>query len=842
MSESLHAQHVDTRRTAVKGIRSETKDEAVYTLDPLEVTISGLDSSKDNFQDTLDRETLTAFGSQNATNALNTLSGVALEFDQGDARFVIIRGTAPALNNITINGIPVASTSAESRAAQLDVLEIEGFESIELTKVLRPEHPADSIGGLINFTSSSAFDYPERHALLNGGLTYHKLSDQFGGQTSARFSDRFLDNTLGVFLSTSYSKRGLGSDAVEADPFTDDGFGTVPGGSLEYQEFDLDREKIGVSANIEYQPNKRNRFFARVSYNELTDDEARQSAIIDYENALEEGSLSKTGNTVVFTNNTFGPDSEDDDLEFATELQQKDVTVRQILLNLGGEHKINRWNIDYALGLSYAEENESETSVAYELDGTVDSASLLNATSDTPSLRYTSGTANPADANDYEFDEAVIEQVDSEETNWNAQINFARSFKAEWLSEIKSGLLFQFKDKETDVETIEFKDQPNSFDSLRADSNTRDFLNTQIPFVSPSMSDQFLAEQGAFTAERELEESIGGDYQSDENIYASYLQAATQWKQFEFLAGVRLEFTDFESTSAVFDESLSAPYPNRMRGNDYFNVLPGLHLTYRSKDTIDSTDAWTIRSAWTNTLARPGFEETKAGQIQLDDFVEIGNPSLDALESSNLDLSVTYDHITYGTITVGAFYKDLKNQTVSRVVFKNVDADPELEEVRTFSNSPSGHLQGLETSFEIPLAALSDSLSPFFLSGSATIIDSNSEIEDRTGDQPLLKQSDFVGKAALTWNHKGVLAKLSYNYRSEYLDEFGEEETEDEYNQARYQLDFSCSYAPTDSIILYGNIYNLTNEPIVIRYKGSNALSEYEEFGTFITVGIKYIF
>jgi len=797
--------------------------EEAYELDSY-VVRSAADWSSNQFS----RDDFAKFGQQNAAEALRSVSGVSVELDQGDARFIIIRGVDPSLNNITVNGLPVASTSAESRAAQLDVLELEGVESIELTKVLRPDQPADSVGGQVDFQTASAFDFAEQHLILGGAGHYHELSDQFGGQGNVRFCDRFMDGKLGVFLSASYSDRGLGSDALEVDSFEelDDGF--VPS-AIEYKEFDLQREKIGASFNIEYQLNPRTLFFMRGSLNQLEDEEYSQRWSVDFEDALENDNLSLVGDALSVLDTS--------DLEIAQGSERKDARVRQFLLNLGGEHQVNRWEFDYALGVAHGEEREEETVLSYVLDDAVGSATLNSLSDSIPRTALTPGVGNAADASGYVFDEAETELVDAEETNLNLSLNVARSFRPEWLNEIKSGLLFQFKDRETDVEVYEFENEPDALSGLIQSSN-RDRFDTGFPGISSSLSDLFDANQGGFDSERNLEESIGGDFTSDEDVYAGYLQAEFSYGQFELLVGARVEVTDFESTGADFDESLGdGPFPGRTRGNGYTNILPGVHLSYYSKDRIDSTDAWTLKLAWTNTIARPGFEETKAGSITLDDFVEIGNPELDPLESTNYDLLVRYDHFKFGAVGLELFYKDLENLTISRLTNINDDIQQ-----RTFENSPNGYVQGVELSYETPLELFPAPFDGFYFSCSAAFLDGESSISGRRGKQELLRQSDFVGKAGLTWSYRNFLAQLTYNYRSSYLDEFGDVRDEDEFVEARGQLDCSFSIAPTDSWLCYLNIQNITNEPVEFRFRNPDRVTEYEEFGALFTLGVRYSF
>ncbi|MBT9526060.1 MAG: TonB-dependent receptor plug domain-containing protein, partial [Rhizobacter sp.] len=59
---------------------------------------------------------------KNAAEALQRVPGVSIERDQGEGRYVRVRGLGPDLNAVTINGSLVPSPERDRRAVMLDVL------------------------------------------------------------------------------------------------------------------------------------------------------------------------------------------------------------------------------------------------------------------------------------------------------------------------------------------------------------------------------------------------------------------------------------------------------------------------------------------------------------------------------------------------------------------------------------------------------------------------------------------------------------------------------------------------------------------------------------------------
>lgn len=71
---------------------------------------------------------------ENVAEAVQRLPGISVERDQGEGRFVSVRGLGPDLNSVTINGTLVPSPESERRAVALDVLPSELVQSLSVIK------------------------------------------------------------------------------------------------------------------------------------------------------------------------------------------------------------------------------------------------------------------------------------------------------------------------------------------------------------------------------------------------------------------------------------------------------------------------------------------------------------------------------------------------------------------------------------------------------------------------------------------------------------------------------------------------------------------------------------
>lgn len=150
----------------------------------------------------------------NAAEALQRIPGLSVERDQGEGRFVSVRGIAPDLNSVTINGTLVPSPEGDRRAVALDVLPSELVQSLSVVKTLTPDMDANSLGGTIEVESLSAFDHDGLFYSISGEGSHDdnvgKTSPKFSGAFSNRFSLGDGVDNFGVAAALSWQERDFG--------------------------------------------------------------------------------------------------------------------------------------------------------------------------------------------------------------------------------------------------------------------------------------------------------------------------------------------------------------------------------------------------------------------------------------------------------------------------------------------------------------------------------------------------------------------------------------------------------------------------------------------------------
>lgn len=215
---------------------------------------------------------------ENVAEAVQRLPGVSVERDQGEGRFVSVRGLGPDLNSVTINGTLVPAPESERRAVALDVLPSELVQSLSVIKTLTPDMDANSLGGTVDVKSLSAFDHNGLFYTGSSEASYDKNTSQTSPKFSGAISDRFslgdgIDN-FGVAAALSWQKRDFGSDNVETGGAWDFEQGSRLE-EFEQRDYDIRRERAGGGLNFDYKPDDSSSYYLRTLYSRYKDSETQ---------------------------------------------------------------------------------------------------------------------------------------------------------------------------------------------------------------------------------------------------------------------------------------------------------------------------------------------------------------------------------------------------------------------------------------------------------------------------------------------------------------------------------------------------------------------------------------
>ena len=772
---------------------------------------------------------------QNAAEALQRLPGLSIQRDQGEGRFVAIRGIDPNLNNVTINGLNVPSPEAGVRSVAMDVIPSELISSLEVSKTVTPDMDANAVGGSIEVKSLSAFDREGKSYSVTAQTSYNELQEAVSPKISGSYSDIFILNNgyeLGVAGALSWRKREFGSENVETDggwsvievedAETGDDVEVFSAEEIEQRQYFVERERTGLALNLDLRTSVTDSYYLRSFFSQFSDDEYR----LRNEYKLDKGAIDLTSHSD--TTATYQDASMDRDTKDRVETQEITSLVA------GGEHQLNTWFVEYQAGYSKSTEEEPD-----RLDVSFEGKDLelgYLTTGDIPQLTQ---SANTHDLSNFELDEVVYENNLAEDEEFSLALDISKSFIWQNNSgEFKFGGKYRSREKlnSTSVNIYDggFDDvTAEEFNSGNVDYSLGDFgdglSRTDIQKFVTTNKDNFDFNQ----LESEIE-SLGNSYNSSEDVFAAYAMVSIDIDKWQFITGLRYEGSEFETKGNKVellvdeindDETVSINTWQVAKDYNYF--LPSLNIRYTASEKLIA------RFAYTQTIARPTFKDSAAfqlietevteddGEIETERKAEVGNPDLDPYESQNLDFSVHYYPGYIGVLSAGIFYKDIDNYIVSTDVKDNGLWDG-FEEVIQPVNGGAASLTGIELAWNKTFD------SGFLLGANSTFVDA---------DSGLPNQSDIIANLMLGFENNSFSTRLSASYKSKVF--LFEENDASVYEDDHAQLDFSSKYHVSDSVQVYFNASNLTDEPLYLYHGVKQYNYQYEQYGRTFEFGIK---
>lgn len=789
-----------------------------------------LKRASDAIQDAVASDAMGRYPDKNVAESLQRLPGVSVTRDQGEGRFVVIRGLDSSLNSVTIDGMSMGTPEDGTRSAPLDVIPSDSTERLKVVKSPTPDMPGDSIGGAIQVESTSAFDRDGR--TLRGSIegSHQSLSGKTSPKGAFNYSDIY-NGTFGVAVGVNYQDREFESDNTEVayDSFDGGAADDLFAGEVQRRKYFIERTRMGANLNLDWRPDADNRYYLRSLYSRFDDAETRQRTIF----GLADGEVSANGDGT-YDVADLPADSISKRVRYRT--KKEDNTA----ISIGGENRLSAATVDYKVGYTKTTERvNDEMEARFNYDGD-DLSATVDQRSGIPRLGFSD---NGWQSNqDFVFDRFVVSPKTVDDSEHSAQVNVR--FDGEH-SSLKMGVLGRWRERDVDVNEQELRRGPAidlSSWTTAAPEHRGGTLGESIG--SDGMRRYWRASGGLYSARPQdvggnQQVSLQDDYTATEDVFATYAMGTWDIGALRMIAGVRVENTQFNATGNqvdVAENGRSATVTPREASSSYTNVLPGLHLRY------DSGNDWVLRFAANKTLSRPSFGDVspRVSINRGDEEVSIGNPDLNPYRSTNLDLSFEKYIGSTGLVSLGVFNKSIDDYIVQTLSTTDA-AFPGLQVTRSI-NGDTAKVRGAEFNWQQTLDFLPEGWNGLLVGASATALDSDFDpgLSNRAGDDFMLpRSSKRIYSGHLGYEKYGFSARVAAVYRSEYLDTIGQSRAYDIYVAPHTQLDVSMSYQFNSHVSLYLEAQNLLDEPLELYQGVPSRTLQNEEYGRTYALGLK---
>ncbi len=774
------------------------------------------------------------FPDANVGDALKRIPGITVQNDQGEARNFIIRGLAPQLNSVMLNGERIPSAEGDNRNIQLDLIPSDLIQTIQVSKAVLPSMDADAIGGAVNLVTRSAPSGQRISGTLASGYNFLSNKPIWTGTIIA--GDRFLENKLGVLASVSYNDHDFGSDNVEAVWFENDQ------GEAVLEEFDIrqyyvQRRRRSFNLALDYEINPNHKIFLSGVYNWRDDWENRyRMRVSQMDDAFDDGTAIPNGNNVwnmparVQYQTKGGINNNRVDNRRLEDQRNRNISLR-------GEHQFSKLGVDWSATYARASEKRpNERYISYRESDQPVTLDLRDP--EFPNANLT----NPGDNFGIGFHEITEEFQDTYDEDFNARLDFTLPASNKTIFKFGGRLRTKNKVRENSFFSYEPLDE-NAFGATLGDVPNTDITKSDYLAGNQYRAGHFVTSEflggldltngNIFDQSDEREEYIPGNFVADEDIFGGYVMAdITLSDKLSGIVGLRLESTSIEYTGNEYDIGNDI-ITEETASQNYTNFMPGIHLNYNFSDyTI-------LRFAWTNTIARPNYFDLVpyAEFVQEDDELTRGNPDLDPTTSMNFDLMFENYFQNVGLFSAGAFYKDLDDFIYERVIEDYTDPQygPDLE-FTTFLNGGTAEIYGLEFAFQKQIwKGLGVYLNYTFTQSSTTGIQGREQ-----DDLALPGTAENMFNASLSWETDKLVLRASLNYASDYIDELGGDAFEDRFYDTQTFLDLNGSYAFTPNWRFFFEVNNLTNQPLRYYQGISSRTMQMEYYNVRFNAGVKF--
>ncbi|GFZ39311.1 TonB-dependent receptor [Bacteroides nordii] len=789
------------------------------------------------------------FPDSNIGDALKRISGINVQYDQGEARFGQVRGTSADLSSVTINGNRIPSAEGDTRNVQLDLIPADMIQTIEVNKVVTPDMDGDAIGGSINLvTKNSPY---KRTITATAGSGYNWISEKAQLNLGFTYGDRFFNDKLGIMLSASYQNAPSGSDDVEF-VWDTDSKGTICLTDYQVRQYYVTRERQSYSAAFDWDINANHKLFFKGIFNNRNDWENRYRLTLkDLNkdvNKKKEGAVADNKASVRLQTKAGSPNNRNARLE----------RQRTMDFTLGGEHLFGKlsmdWNASYARA---SEERPNERYLGYELK-------KQNFDIDLSDIRRPYASAQVGSTlilnNDFSLQELTEQQEDIVEKDLKFSMNFKLPLvKGFYSNQFRFGAKVVDKSKDKDLEFYDYEPvDEKAFNSNSFSNASEQNRNGYMPgekykagtFISKEYVGGLDLNNSSLFNKTENPEELAGEYKARETVTAGYLRFDQNFgKKLSAMVGLRLENTHLKYNGRKLTlnddgdpESLTVTPDVK---DSYLNILPSVLLKYNVNEDFK------IRGSFTETLSRPKYSALipNVNINNKDNELTLGNPELKPTTSFNFDLSAEYYFKSVGLVSIGIYYKDINDFIVTQTVRGYEYEGNSYDKFMQPRNAGDANLLGVEVGYQRDFGFIAPALKCVGFYGTYTYTHSKVNNFNFTGrenekDLKLPGSPEHTANASLYFEKRGLNVRLSYNFASDFIDEMGESAFYDRYYDKVNYMDVNASYTFGKKLrtTFYAEANNLLNQPLRYYQGISERTMQSEHYGVKVNAGVKINF
>ncbi|MFN3424529.1 MAG: TonB-dependent receptor [Novosphingobium meiothermophilum] len=818
-----------------------------------------------NLVDVAAADAVGRFPDQNSAAALSRLPAVAVQRDQGQERYIQIRGAPNRWTSVMIDGVPMIGVDegGDTRAFRFDSIPAVLLSSMVINKSLTPEIPADAIVANVDLRTYSPLERKGLH--VTGDLGYGFMNFGGGEQRQASLRVSWSNDTFGVVLGGSHYRRKQLTDNREVGAYdepsgpTDTTFGPT---EIDIRQYELTRWNNGLFSGVEYAPEAGKKIWAKAIFTEFNDDEQRNQYELRLDRAASGFRNPDSGNLVgVPMRGTFN---------------YGEYRNRNYIGMIGGDYadddgfsanlRLNYARTDNTTYLPLVQASTSglnSPSLTYDRSNPLFPVVTLYNTVRVNNVLQRGTTVLSA------FDQTTLNNAGAiyiaarqrtVSDSYTVKLDLAKKLDGLTLSaggfyadRIIKGNNFSFANVAAVGALGGAVGQPfdvNSFVTNRPwDTRfplgfTLNYIDNRAMRAALDTLIPKLAAAGLYNPANDIPAT--DLYDQREQTAAGYVMASAEMGDLLLTGGVRLENYTLSNAGTVVAGGIASPLRVHRSETDLF---PSINAR------LGLGNNFVVRLSGQRGVSRPAYGAIRVGASINDTAspgtITGGNPQLRSEYTWGVDGSVEWYLPGNGLISVAGFHRWVDNvfyanaQVVGGDLYDVPGRDRSGYLLTSTFNGENGRLYGVELSYQQQFTFLPSPLDGFGFQGNLTLLDGKFDTQRINGVQQkgiaFQGLSDTIYNASLYYEKYGLSARVSYQWRSDWLDSlggFGSGES----RKAYANLDVSVRYQINDRLTLFADAANLTNEKYIAYQDTHDQPTEVEQIGSRYLFGVRFNF
>jgi TonB-dependent receptor len=897
------------------GASAQTTDQPV--VDPsAKVVVSGIRASlssslttkrmQDGVVDAVSAEDAGKFPDTNIAESLQRVTGVQIQRNGGEGRYISVRGLGPEFNNVLINGRTLTSDTG-GREFSFDLLSSDLISKVLVYKTSQPFLPEGGIGSTVDIQTARPLSGKVGHSsVFSVSDSYDSNSKKNTPNASGMYSFANEARTFGVSGSVSYTDRASKQNKAVNDAWNYRDVAMINGDlnskgltmadvttrklympqSYGFQEENESRKRLVGNVTVQYNPSPTWKLSADALYSRL-DQKNSVIAVSDWNNPTQLGvkydandqvtSFLRPGATFYANNPELAGNG-----KLLGEVSSNDMIVK------GGD----RLSATRAFGFN----SKWMLSPEWRLEGDVSTSRSTSASPDmwvvagmvpkngdvltyggTPTVTFGDDIADPNAVRAHAVSNG---DIDNRDTVHEGRVNLSWNHEIGYFKGVDSGVGYS---------TREVKRTTWKNDAWNAFSGYHVALPSSLFTVTPM--DNFLGSGGKVPAAylrfdpyaymnylnqpSLVPQSNDPALYSDptkfpngpmaidytkpsmwgvkEKVASLFLDSKWEGDGWSANAGMRMVRVDSTSTgiSRVLLSAVKSPNDTTyisQWGPNQVNSVGNSYNSYLPSANLklDLTDDMLLRFAASKTETRPTLSQMSVDNWYGGRIGDVqtggGNPNLKPMQSKNVDVSYEWYLSKTNYVSAAVFMKKVSNFLETTLVDMRIPQFDEVVHDSRVRNGQKGKIKGVEIAGQYAFDNAIPLLRGFGVAANYTYVDASAE---REGSAPACGYPGLSPQSyngSLFYENSQFSARVSYNWRNHFSVDCGGGSTLPRNRSAYGQTDASVRYNITPTIAVYADAINLSNSRMHEYANNESQFLTLEDVGRRVNVGLRMAF